>query len=194
MLLCFTTFVLASDWARRVRSISLFRSLAAPTFPPVHERRVHRVYTDTADSCVTPPNSHAPSLHQSDFNHVLITRCLRVYWSIFATPLFLIGYMLPPARLFWILFLLFFFFLRPWFTQLRLDLAVKKWLHLWARGLLNACVALFVFSHCCLQSVLLRMPTLASDQVSWFLFYWQGLTASFSTLPVLRNDPIVMMS
>lgn len=64
----------------------------------------------------------------------------------------------------------FFFFLRSWFTQLRLDLAVKKWLDLWARGLLNACVALFVSSHCCLHAVLIRMPTLASDQVSWFLF------------------------
>lgn len=125
---CFVSLllVLASVWARRVRSISLLRALAVPTFPPVHERRVHRVYTDTADSCVTPPNSHAPSLHQSASDHVLITRCLRVYWSISATPLFLIGNMLPPARLFWILFLLFFFFLRSWFTQLRLDLAVKS--------------------------------------------------------------------
>lgn len=170
---CFVSLplVLASEWARRVRSISLQRAHAAPTFPPVHERRVHRVYTDTADSCVTPPNSHAPSLHQSALDHVLITRCLHVHWSVSATPLFLIGNMLPPARLLWILFLFFFFFLRSWFTQLRLDLAVKKWLHLWARGLLSVWVALCVSSHCCLQGVLLRMPTFASDQVSWFLFF-----------------------
>lgn len=32
-----------------------------PTFPPVRARgRVHRVYSDTADSPDTPPDSHAP--------------------------------------------------------------------------------------------------------------------------------------
>lgn len=32
-----------------------------PTFPPVRaRRRVHRVYSDTADSAATPPDSHAP--------------------------------------------------------------------------------------------------------------------------------------
>lgn len=32
-----------------------------PTFPPVRARRwVHRVYSDTADSAATPPDSHAP--------------------------------------------------------------------------------------------------------------------------------------
>lgn len=85
---------------RRNNSRFRRRALESPTFPPVHERRVHRVYTDTADSCVTPPNSHAPSLYQSALDHVLITRCLRVYWFKFATPLFLIGNMLPPTRLF----------------------------------------------------------------------------------------------
>lgn len=151
---CFVSLllVLASEWARRVRSISLLRALAAPTFPPVHEHRVHRVYTDTADSCVTPPNSHAPSLHQSALHHVLITRCLRVYWSKFATPLFLIGNMLPPARLFWILFLLF-FFLRSWFTQLRLDLAVKSG-YTYEPGVYSPPVSRFLFSHTAVYRVL----------------------------------------
>lgn len=91
------------------------------TFPPVLESRVHWVYTDTADSCDTPPNSHAPRLGQSSSDHVLITRCLHLHWSISATPLFLIGHMLPPASLLWILFLFFFLLLlRPWSTQLRL--------------------------------------------------------------------------
>lgn len=79
-------------------SISRFRSFAAPTFPPVLEHRVHRVYSDTADSSVTPPNSHAPPFSQSASDHVLITRCLLFHWSFSATPLFLIGNMLPPAR------------------------------------------------------------------------------------------------
>lgn len=56
--------------------------------------------------------------------------------------------------------------------------AVKKWLHIWARGLLNARVAPFASPHCCLQGVLRRMPTFASDQVSWFLFYLHGLFPS----------------
>lgn len=116
-------------------SISRFRSFAAPTFPPVLERRVHRVYSDTADSSVTPPNSHAPCFRQSARDHVLITRCLRFHWFLSATPLFLIGNMLPPARALWILFLFFFCcFLRFWFTQLRLDLAVKKVVRLMCPG------------------------------------------------------------
>lgn len=118
-------------------SISRFRSFAAPTFPPVLEHRVHRVYSDTADSYVTPPNSHAPRFSQSASDHVLITRCLLFHWSIPATPLFLIGNMLPPARVLWILFLFFFLsvvFLRFWFTQLRLDPAVKKVVRLMCPG------------------------------------------------------------
>lgn len=47
----------------------------------------------------------------------------------------------------------------------------KKWLDLWARGLLNAWVALFVPPRCWLHGVSLRMPTFASDQVSWCLVY-----------------------
>jgi len=127
-------------------SISRFRSFAAPTFPPVLEHRVHRVYTDTADSSETPPNSHAPRFSQSASDHVLITRCLLFHWSVSATPLFLIGNMLPPARVLWILFLFFFiffllFFLRFWFTQLRLDLAVKKWLDLCTRASYHYCLS-----------------------------------------------------
>lgn len=88
-------------------SISRFRLFAAPTFSPVCVNRVHRVYSDTADSLVTPPNSHAPSFLQSAHDHVLITRCLPSHWLAAATPLFLIGKMLPPAILQWILFLFF---------------------------------------------------------------------------------------
>ena len=84
------------------------RLFAVSTFPLVFERRVHRVYSDTADSSVTPSNSHAPCFLQSRSSHVLITHFIRSHWTASATPLFLIGNMLPPASLLWILFLFFF--------------------------------------------------------------------------------------
>lgn len=100
-------------------SVSQFRLLAVSTFPPVSVHRVHRVYSDTADSSVTPSNSHAPRFLQSAHSHVLITHCLRYHWTESATPLFLIGNMLPPASLLWILFLVFFsFFLVASFDSL----------------------------------------------------------------------------
>lgn len=78
-------------------------------------------------SALRPPTA----THPLSTNQLPITTCSRAVSASIGPILlhlcFLIGNMLPPARLFWILFLLFFpSFLCSWFTQLRLDLAVKS--------------------------------------------------------------------
>lgn len=57
-----------------------------------------------------PPTATHPAAGQSRDAHVAITHRLGRDWPRPATPLTLIGYVLPPARPLWISFLCFFFF------------------------------------------------------------------------------------
>lgn len=75
------------------------RAVCVPTFPPVGcaRGRVHRVYCDTADSRPRPPTATHPTPDQWLDAHVVATRRLAPDWRPVATPLSLIGCVLPAA-------------------------------------------------------------------------------------------------
>lgn len=75
------------------------RAVCVPTFPPVGSARgrVHRVYCDTADSRPRPPTATHPAPGQWRGAHLAATRRLAPDWPPAATPLPLIGCVLPAA-------------------------------------------------------------------------------------------------